>query len=108
MSGHANFNTISGDRTLRGLKAGFYSANCGKALTIALSIGNLSKDGNVKRTALTLGGIFIRSISRVLNEILGDNQPGAGPNLNAHYNTTQREYNECKRMMEAHAAQVEV
>ena len=96
-----------GDRTLRGLKAGFYSANCGKALTIAVSIGNLSKDGNVKRAALTLGGIFIRSSSRVLNEILGGNPP-AGPNLNAHYSTTQREFNECKRMIEAHAAQVEV
>ena len=34
--------------------------------------------------------------------------PGAGPNLNAHFNTTQREYDECRRMIEAHAAQVEV
>ena len=33
---------------------------------------------------------------------------GAGPNLNAHFNTTQREYDECRRMIEAHAAQIEV
>jgi len=37
---------------------------------------------SIKRTALTLGGIFIRSSSRVLNEILGGNPP-AGPDLNA-------------------------
>lgn len=97
-----------GDRTLRGLRAGFYSANCGKALTIAGNIGNTSKDDKIKRTALTFGGIFIRSRSRVLNEMLGDDLPGAGPDLNAHYNTTRREYDEFKRMIEAHAAQVEV
>ena len=55
---------------------------------------------SIKRTALTLGGIFIRSSSRVLNEILGGNPP-AGPDLNAHFNTTQREYDEYRRMIEA-------
>lgn len=78
------------------------------ALVIAASIGNLSGDKKIKRAALTVGGIFIRSSSRVLNEVLGDGAPGAGPDLNAHFNTTQREYNECKRMIEAHAALVEV
>ena len=95
------------DKTLRGLREGLCSNNCARALAIAGDVGNLSEDANVKRGALALRGVFFSSSIWVLDDMLGG-EPGVQPDLGARFNVTPEDFNVCKRMIEAHAAQVAV
>ena len=95
------------NKTLRGLRAGLCSENCGKVLAVAEGIGKNTKDDNIKTGALTFRGLFYRTSIWGLDDILGDKASHL-PELNAHYDITKGEYDACKRMIEAHAAQVAV